>query len=401
MTAFIDQHRHRFGVEPICRVLPIAPSTYYDTKSRPPSARSVRDEALKPEILRVYAENRSVYGPRKVWRQLRREGIHVARSTVERLMRHLGLQGEVRGKSWKTTIPDEAAPRPADLVDRTFCVAAPNRLWVADLSYIRTWSGFVYVAFVLDAYSRMILGWQVSRSLRTDLALDALEMALWRRALEKTDDLDGLVHHSDRGVQAGFKRWSQHLESEELRWDQEGLEAVTARCVLPCVRLDDLRDGAGSISSSSGKRSLADSRARTPPQPPACHRRSADGGSVKLVACEPSAPLHFPVVTCPSPREKRSRSSTQDVVGYARSLPSSSARRRRSRGSSGAMQPLAAAVSSIGPSPHSGTPIAGPSGPRSPSSPRTMHFANTSKSASPGWSPRQMERPSEAPTFLG
>jgi putative transposase len=207
MTAFIRERREEFGIEPICACLPIAPSTYYAAKSRPPSTRALRDEELKPEIMRVYQENRSVYGPRKVWRELRRQGFKVARCTVERLMRALGLAGEVRGKTWKTTFPDLSAPRPADLVDRDFQVAAPNRLWVADLTYVRTWSGFVYAAFVVDAYSRMILGWQTSTSLRTDLALDALEMALWRRG----DDVEGLVHHSDRGVQYLSIRYTERL----------------------------------------------------------------------------------------------------------------------------------------------------------------------------------------------
>ncbi len=192
----------------MCVVLPIAPSTYYAAVSRPPSARTLRDQELKPEIVRVYEENQSVYGPRKVWRELTRESFTVARCTVERLMRALGLKGEVRGKSPKTTFPDLFAPRPFDLVDRNFAASAPNRLWVADLTYVRTWSGFVYAAFVVDAYSRMILGWQVSASLRTDLALDALEMALWRREAE---NLEGLVHHSDRGVQYLSIRYTERL----------------------------------------------------------------------------------------------------------------------------------------------------------------------------------------------
>jgi putative transposase len=207
MTAFIAEHKEKFGVEPMCKVLPIAPSTYYAAISRPPSARKLRDEVLMPEITRVYHANYSVYGPRKVWRQLKREGCTVARCTVERLMRALSLKGATRGKTWKTTFPDLSAPRPADLVEREFTVAAPNRLWVADLTYVRTWSGFVYAAFVIDAYSRMILGWQVSSSLRTDLALDALEMALWRRG----DDVEGVVHHSDRGVQYLSIRYTERL----------------------------------------------------------------------------------------------------------------------------------------------------------------------------------------------
>jgi putative transposase len=206
MIAYIDQHKHRYGVEPICRVLPIAPSTYYQAKRRPASARAVRDRQLKAEIARVHGEHFGVYGARKVWRQLGREGIRVARCTVERLMGELGLEGVRRGKAHRTTTPEAAAARPADLVERDFSAARPNQLWVADLTYVATWSGFVYVAFVVDAFSRFLVGWQASRSLRTDLALDALEMAIWRRQAQ----LDGLVHHSDRGSQRRFKGSSQH-----------------------------------------------------------------------------------------------------------------------------------------------------------------------------------------------
>jgi len=204
----IDACRDRFGVEPICRVLKVPTSTYYAAKQRPPSARQRRDEELKLEIRRVFDDNFGVYGARKVWRQLRREGIDVARCTVERLMGELGLQGVVRGKAKRTTTPAEpAGPRPADLVERRFTAPAPNRLWVADLTYIRTWSGFAYAALVIDAYSRMIVGWQLATHLRTDLALDALEMAIWRRQAQ----LDGLVHHSDRGVQYLSIRYTERL----------------------------------------------------------------------------------------------------------------------------------------------------------------------------------------------
>jgi putative transposase len=210
MTAFIDAHRERFGVEPICNVLQFAPSTYWSAKRRPPCARAIRDERLCGEIARVHAENFSVYGADKVWAQLNREGVRVARCTVERLMRRLGLRGAVRGKRFRTTIADTAAQRPRDLVDRRFGVSAPNRLWVADLTYVRTWSGFVYVAFVTDAYSRRIVGWQASRSLRTDLALHALEQAIWERRREGAN-LDGLIHHSDRGVQYLAIRYTERL----------------------------------------------------------------------------------------------------------------------------------------------------------------------------------------------
>ncbi len=209
MMAFINDHRDAYGVEPICRVLQVAPSTYYDAKARPPSPRAVRDEQLKTRIRAVWDANWQVYGARKVWHALRRDGVAVARCTVERLMRHMGLAGAVRGRAFKrTTVAGPAASRPADLVDRQFAVTAPNRLWVADLTYVATWAGFVYVAFVIDAYARRIVGWRASTSLRTDLALDALEQALFDR---QHSGLDGLVHHSDRGVQYLSIRYTHRL----------------------------------------------------------------------------------------------------------------------------------------------------------------------------------------------
>jgi putative transposase len=214
MTRFIDQHRDRFGVEPICTVLQIAPSTYYAHKSRPPSRRAVRDGELKLELQRVFDQNYAVYGAEKAWRQLNREGIKVARCTVERLMRELGIEGVRRGRAEKvTTRRDERQAKPADLVDRNFTAHAPNQLWVADLTYVRTFAGFVYVAFIIDVYSRFMIGWQASTSLRTDLALDALEMALWRR---QGQHLDGLVHHSDGGVQYLSIRYTERVEEAGL-----------------------------------------------------------------------------------------------------------------------------------------------------------------------------------------
>jgi transposase InsO family protein len=205
MVAFIEAHRDAHGVEPICAQLPIAPSTYYEHKAREADPtrlprRAKRDATLRGEIQRVWDDNFCVYGARKVWRQLRREKITVARCTVERLMRAMGLAGAIRGRKPKTTIPDDTVARPTDLVNRTFTAIRPNALWVADLTYVATWRGFVYVAFVIDVFARMIVGWRVSSSLRTDLALDALEQALYSRP-----NSGGLVHHSDRGVQAGFK----------------------------------------------------------------------------------------------------------------------------------------------------------------------------------------------------
>jgi transposase InsO family protein len=217
MVAFIDAHRAEYGVEPICKELPIAPSTYYEAKARERDpgrlpARARRDQALVPEIQRVWHENFDVYGARKTWKQLNREGIRVARCTVARLMRGLGLRGVVRGKRFKTTIPDLAAVRPLDLVERQFHATRPNQLWVADFTYVSTWVGFVFVAFVIDVFARRIVGWRVSTSLKTELVLDALEQALHARS-----DTDGLIHHSDRGCQYLSLRYSERLAECGIR----------------------------------------------------------------------------------------------------------------------------------------------------------------------------------------
>ncbi len=197
--------------------MPIAPSTYYDQRDRAPSRRKARDEVLKGEIERVHADNYGVYGARKVWLALNREGIAVARCTVERLMAELGLSGAVRGTGRRTTIADPAAARPADLVQRRFGPPAPNRLWVADLTYVSTWSGFAYVGFVIDAYARRILGWRVASTMATSMVLDGIEQAIWTRQQEGVMDLKDVVHHTDRGSQGGFNWSSQHLDFSEVR----------------------------------------------------------------------------------------------------------------------------------------------------------------------------------------
>ena len=210
---FIKTHRSRFGVEPICQALEVAPSTYYAAASRPPSARRVRDEQLKPEVKRVHADNLDVYGAHKVWKQFRREGIDAGRDRIARLMRELHLMGARRGqKKWRTTIPDQTPHRPADLVNRQFTTKVPNRLWVADLTYVSTWQTVAYGSFIVDVFSRYIVGWRVATSLRTDLVLDALEQAIWFRSAE---DLRGLVHHSDRGSQYLSIRYTERLEDLE------------------------------------------------------------------------------------------------------------------------------------------------------------------------------------------
>ncbi|WP_431879382.1 IS3 family transposase [Amycolatopsis sacchari] len=223
---YVDGHRERvvegkkLGVESICAVLndagvQIAPRTYWAAKKRAPSARAVREAELLTEIERVFCENYGVYGARKIHAQLNREGIRVARCTVERLMRRSGLQGLCRGKRPRTTIAAASPSSPADLVNRRFTADRPNRLWVADITYIRTLSGWVYAAFVIDVFSRMVVGWQVSTSLHTNLALDALEMGIWARK-RAGQDVTGLVHHSDRGVQYRAIRYTERLAEAEV-----------------------------------------------------------------------------------------------------------------------------------------------------------------------------------------
>ena len=213
MRLFIDRHRERFGVEPICKLLRVAPSAYWRhaARQRDPallSARARRDAFLIPHIQRVWQANFQVYGAEKVWRQLQRESIQVARCTVERLMRRLGLRGVRRGKVVRTTFGDTAAPCPLDRVNRQFKAGRPNQLWVSDFTYVSTWAGFVYVAFVIDVFARRIVGWRVSRSMRTDFVLDALEQALYARQPERDASL---IHHSDRGSQYVSIRYTERL----------------------------------------------------------------------------------------------------------------------------------------------------------------------------------------------
>jgi putative transposase len=214
MVTFIDAHHEVYGVEPICAVLPIAPSTYFRWKAqqRTPTARSARaqrDDTLRAAIQRIWDANEQVYGAEKVWRQLGREGVQVARCTVERLMREMGLRGAVRGRAWiVTTRADDTGPRPTDLVERQFVATRPNQLWVSDFTYVATWRGFVYVAFVIDVFARCIVGWRVSSSLRTDFVLDALEQAIYARCGDGPTDL---IHHSDRGTQYLSLRYTERL----------------------------------------------------------------------------------------------------------------------------------------------------------------------------------------------
>jgi putative transposase len=232
MVAFIDDHRKAYGVEPICRVLPIAPSTYfrYKAEQRDPTRRSVRaqhDDVLRAIIRRIWNEHHQVYGPRKVWKQMGRENLRAARCRVRRLMRAMGLAGAVRGRAWITTTdsrPD--GDRPHDLVDRHFSATRPNQLWVSDFTYVATWRGFVYVAFVIDVFARRIVGWRVSSSLATDFVLDALEQAICERG---GATVDGLVHHSDCGTH--ISRCATPIDSRtralRRRWGVAAIRTTT------------------------------------------------------------------------------------------------------------------------------------------------------------------------------
>ena len=213
MIAFIEHHKSMHGVEPICKVLPIAPSTYFDHRAKQSdpaklSARVRRDAALRPTISRVFERNHKIYGARKVWLQMKREGVSIARYTVERLMRSMGLHGVIRGKTVRTTVPDKATPCPLDHVNRQFHAPRPNALWVSDFTYVSTWAGFVYVAFVIETYARRIVGWRASRSAHTGFVLDALEQALHDR---QPVHRGGLVHHSDRGSQYLSIKYTERL----------------------------------------------------------------------------------------------------------------------------------------------------------------------------------------------
>ena len=254
VTAFIDAHRSRFGVEPICRVLSehgvqVAPRTYYAAKTRAPSARAARDAELLEAIKAVHgdrAKGRGVAGYRKVWHLLRRGGVDVARCTVERLMRREGLRGAVRGRRFRTTIPDQTAARPADLVGRDFTTSAPNRLWCVDFTYVPTWSGMCFTAFVTDVYSRRIVGWRTHDRMPTELPLDALEMALWVRDRAGAD-VTGVVHHSDAGAQYVALRYTERLADAGAlasigtvgdSFDNALAESVIGLYKTECVRLD-------------------------------------------------------------------------------------------------------------------------------------------------------------------
>ncbi|WP_253820914.1 IS3 family transposase [Agromyces terreus] len=272
LVEYIDGHRDRFGVEPICRVLAdagiqIAPSTYYAAKARPLSARAFRDAELIVDITTAHKANLGVYGARKIHAELNREGVPVARCTVERLMRSIGLQGIRRDKATRTTNGDGAETgKPADLVKRKFTASAPNQLWVADFTYIRTHSGWVYASFILDVYSRRVVGWQTSTNMRTDLALDALDMGLWERR-RTGQDITGLIHHSDMGVQYRAIRYTERLAEADAvasigtkgdSYDNAMAEAFNSLFKAECIRNPAMRPKGGWASISDVEIAVAE-----------------------------------------------------------------------------------------------------------------------------------------------
>jgi putative transposase len=329
MTVFVDEHKKSWGVEPICRVLPIAPSTYYAARKRPQSERALRDEYLKLQIARVGKDNFKVYGANKVWVALNREGIKVARCTVERLMRQMGIRGATRAAS-RSPRPSRTTGQHAPLTSwRGISVRrAPNRLWVCDLTYVRTWSGYVYVSFIIDCYAHMIVGWQASRSLRTDLAFDALEQAIWAR---KEEGLGELVHHSVRGPQGEFKWSSQHLRYGGIsRWAAASASRRSGRCAVTCGRQVVPRRLVESIESGSGKRSLAALRVRRPRSKPVCRPAVGTKWFRQAGGMPPIKKILIYADTCRFPSERRSRSSMRSSSVFGRSLAGSVVHHRRS-----------------------------------------------------------------------
>ena len=280
MVRYVDEQRDVFGVEPICKQLQVAQSTYYAARSRPPSLRAQRDSCLIPILVALWTANFKVYGVRKLWKAAQRAGHDVGRDQVARLMKMAGIEGLRRGKKHRTTKPDAAAQRHPDLVNRRFVADRPNRLWVSDITYVATWSGFAYVCFITDAFSRMIVAWRVATHMRTEMVLDALQMARWKRGTT----LEGLVSHSDAGGQGEFNWSSQHLDDGGFAWafgnGSEPFSSIEGRF----RRLDDRQWPGARIGSGSGRQSLVACRPRTRRKRRACPRRSRSGGSVTLGA---------------------------------------------------------------------------------------------------------------------
>jgi transposase InsO family protein len=305
VSRFIDAYRGRFGVEPICQTLDVSASAYYQRASGQRSERVLADERLLDRMRELHAANYYAYGYRRMHKALERVGEDVGRDRVKRLMRAHGIQGaKRRGRPWRTTIADPAAQRSPDRVKRDFSAQRPDTLWLADFTYLRCWEGVVFFSFVIDAFSRRIVGWQLAGHMRVDLVLDALRMALSRRRHGAHVEL---IHHSDAGSQGGFKGSSQRLEREELRWQSRGGVGLIRRAGCRCVRRVVPRWRGVSIGSGSGRRSPTGCRVIRPAWRPGCRPRLPSGGFVTVAACRRSAGRRCRGATCRSPSARRSR----------------------------------------------------------------------------------------------
>jgi putative transposase len=306
VSRFIDEHRERFGVEFICQTLGVSASAYHQRAKGERCERVVEDERLLERIREIHKANYEAYGYRRTWKALLRAGERVPRCQVQRLMREHGIQGaKRRGRPWRTTIADPNAQRPADLVERDFTAEAPDRLWVCDFTRLRCWDGVLYFAFVIDVFSRRVVGWQLAAHMRTTLVMDALRMAL---AMRSPGADVALVHHSDAGSQGGFNWSLQRLDDGELRWGSRGGVDLTGQGERRCGRRVARERRDVRIGSGSGRRSPPACRVIRPAWLPACRPRLASGGFVRVAACHRSARRRCRAATCPSASARRSRS---------------------------------------------------------------------------------------------
>ena len=352
----------------MCEVLGVSPSGYYAWKHRSPSARAVDDERLLRRMREIHGFSRETYGQPRMQAELRDDGWRVNHKRVRRLMRLAGLQGATRRKKWRTTKRDRYARPAPDLIERDFSVEGRDQLWVADITYIPTSSGFLYLAVVVDAWSRRVVGWSMKTHLKTDLVLDALNMALQQRRP------CGVIHHSDQGTQGELKRSSQHLrKEEELRWRQASADGRIELCVRRWVHPVVPRWGAGSIGRGFGKKLLEGCRARSRRWQPACLPLLGRAGFANVVACHLSVFVLCRGATYRSSSEKRLRFFKPAVVAYVRSPGSCAAHRRRSRENCGGTQQREVETSSIEPRPPNGMPIGERSVRKLPNSLRTAN----------------------------
>ena len=358
-----------FPVRAMCRVLDLSPSGYYAWLDREPSARAKRDAQLTERIQTVWRENRRVYGRPRIYADLKEAGERVGEKRVGRLMKQAGIQGvSRRRRGMKTTQRNEDARPAPDLVERDFSADGPDQLWVADITYIPTWAGFLYLAVVVDTWSRRVVGWSMATHLRTELVLDALNMATWQRRPER------VIHHSDQGTQGEFKRSSQHLrKEEELRWRQASADGRIELCVRRWVHPVVPHWGAGSIGRGFGKKLLEGCRARSRRWQPACLPLLGRAGFANVVACHLSVFVLCRGATYRSSSEKRLRFFKPAVVAYVRSPGSCAAHRRRSRENCGGTQQREVETSSIEPRPPNGMPIGERSVRKLPNSLRTAN----------------------------